>query len=206
MNDDEKLLNVELDNLYKRHKQNTQVPRHIKRQVMAAANRADYSKPRSWKNTHWLSAIATVAVFAVLVNMFIVRKDMVDLLDTAALGEHKRDFVVDVVHRLESESRATVAQNERQQQLEKIYHDYQKRKVVLAAHHQQAAQLVAVSDGWSLKTCDDELVQISPQLVSLFVDWEQIETDIALGDQVDITFDSQGRIAKIRRVTEAMQC
>jgi hypothetical protein len=40
----------------------------------------------------------------------------------------------------------------------------------------------------------------------LFVDWEQIETDIALGDQVDITFDSQGRIAKIRRVTEAMQC
>jgi hypothetical protein len=206
MSEDEKSLDVELDNLYSRHKQNTQVPRYIKKQVMVAARNAGDSRPKPWQATHWLSAVASVAVFAILINMFIIRKDTVDLLNTASLEQAKRGLVVGVVHRLASEPDVMTAKDERKQEFEKIYLDYQQQKLAFASHHQQAAQLVAVSDGWSLKTCDDELVQISDQLVSLFVDWEQIEENISLGDQVDIAFDSQGRITKISRVTKAMQC
>lgn len=206
MNKDDKSLDVELDNLYRQHKHNTPVPRYIKKQVMAAAHKANHNKAKPWQSKHWLSAIASVAVFIVLINMLIIRKDTVDLLNTAALGPPKRDLVVSVVHRLASESEVMTAKEQRQQKLEEVYLDYQQQKLAFAAHHQQAAQLVAVSDGWSLKTCDEGILQISLQLVSLFVDWEQVEADITLGDQVDIMFDNQGRITKISRVKEAMQC
>jgi hypothetical protein len=206
MSDDDKSLNVELDNIYRAHKGNTQAPRYIKKQVMAAAHKASQDKPKFWQNTQWLSALATVAVFAVLVNMFVIRKGTFDLFDTVSLKPPKKEFVVGVVHRLASEPDVMTAKDERQQKLDKIYLNYQQQKLAFASHHQQGAQLVAVSDGWSLKTCDDEIVQITPQLVSLFVDWEQIESDIMLGDQVDIAFDSHGRITKISRVNETMQC
>lgn len=206
MNDVDKSLDDELTDLYQQHKQETQVPRYIKRQVMVAAQKANHQTKGQWRSAHWVSAIASVAVFAILINMFIISKNTVDTFNELTVDTQNRELVVGVVHRLESEVDARVAKNEREQQFDSIYQDYQRQKLAFSVHHQQVAKLVAVSEGWSLKTCDDQLVKISPQLVSLFVDWEQIEANITLGDQVDITFDNQGRITKISRVSELMQC
>jgi hypothetical protein len=209
MSHKDKSLDAELDNLYQAHKQNTQVPRYIKKQVMVAAyKKASVGGKTPWTTTSWFAAAASVFVFALLVNMFVIRKDVYDLLDAVALVEPKQKghFAVEVVHRLDSEAPMMTAKNRRRKHLEKVYQLYEMRKATLEAYNKQEAQLVAVSNGWSLKTCDDEIVQISPQLVTLFVDWEQIEADIQLGDQVDIAFDSNGRITKISRISEVAQC
>ena len=206
MSEVDKPLDDKLSELYQEHKQKTHVPRYLKHQVMVTAKRANKKQTKVWQSTTWLSAFATIAVLAILVNMSFIRKGTVDRFDELATNPPKRAFAINIVHRLESEAPIITAKEQREQKLEKIYQDYQRRKLAYTVHRQETAELVAVSDGWSLKTCDEQVVQISPKLVSLFVDWERIESDIALGDQVDIAFDEQGRITKISRITELARC
>lgn len=108
------------------------------------------------------------------------------------------------IHSLESDQKQDYAQ------IKVLYDqhrdDYLKQKVILASHHKKAAFLSQFDDGWELKTCDQELVKISSELVQILKEMKLINPQIKRGDSVQIAFNVNGLIVGIEPAKNNLQC
>jgi hypothetical protein len=86
------------------------------------------------------------------------------------------------------------------------YNSYLAQKKTYAAHHITKAALRFVDDGWQLKSCDDEVLQLSNQLIAALSNIQQIDAQISSGDAVEIAFDQTGIILGITRSGNYLQC
>ncbi len=60
--------------------------------------------------------------------------------------------------------------------------------------------------GWQLKSCDDEVLQLSNELIEALSNIKQIDAQISSGDTVEIAFDQTGIILGITRSGNYLQC
>ncbi|MBL4630880.1 MAG: hypothetical protein JKY14_06860 [Paraglaciecola sp.] len=86
------------------------------------------------------------------------------------------------------------------------YKDYLAQKKTYAAHHKTKAILHLVEQGWQLKSCDDEILQLSNELIAALSNIHQIDAQINSGDTVEIAFDQTGIILGIIRSGNYLQC
>jgi hypothetical protein len=86
------------------------------------------------------------------------------------------------------------------------YNGYLAQKKTYAAHHKTKAALSFVDDGWQLKSCDDEVLQLSNELIAALSNIQQIDAQISSGDAVEIAFDQTGIILGITRSGNYLQC
>ncbi|GAA0856662.1 hypothetical protein [Aliiglaciecola litoralis] len=84
--------------------------------------------------------------------------------------------------------------------------DFVQRKALLASHHQKSAVLSQFAHGWELKTCDQELVKISKELVDTLTGMDLINSSLKTGDNVQIAFNAKGLIVGIEPAKNVQQC
>ena len=88
----------------------------------------------------------------------------------------------------------------------KHYNDYLTQKKTYAAHHKTKAALNLTDEGWQLKSCDNEILQLSNELIAALSNIQQIDTLISSGDAVEIAFDQTGIILGITRSGNHLSC
>lgn len=67
--------------------------------------------------------------------------------------------------------------------------------------------MLSVSENmWQLKTCDDEVMQLSDELISALTQIQQIDMQLNSGDVVEIAFDQSGIILGIQRSHAPLSC
>ncbi|WP_133468540.1 hypothetical protein [Paraglaciecola marina] len=86
------------------------------------------------------------------------------------------------------------------------YKDYLNQRKTYAQHHQKRAVLSVTENIWQLKTCDDEVMQLSEELISALTDLQQIDMQLNSGDVVEIAFDQSGIILGIQRSYTPLSC
>lgn len=86
------------------------------------------------------------------------------------------------------------------------YNDYLAQRKTYAAHHKAKAVLHLVDAGWQLKSCDNEVLQLSNELIAALSKIQQIDTQINSGDAVEIAFDQTGIILGITRSGNHLRC
>lgn len=86
------------------------------------------------------------------------------------------------------------------------YKNYLAQKKTYAAHHKSKAVLHLVDTGWQLKSCDNEVLQISHELIAALSNIQQIDSQILSGDAVEIAFDQSGIILGITRSGNHLRC
>mgnify|MGYP000114209519 CR=1 FL=1 len=86
------------------------------------------------------------------------------------------------------------------------YKNYLEQKKTYAAHHKSRAVLHFVDAGWQLKNCDNEVLQLSNELIMALSNIQQIDSQIISGDAVEITFDQTGIILGIMRSGNPLHC
>jgi hypothetical protein len=88
----------------------------------------------------------------------------------------------------------------------KHYNDYLAQQKTYAAHHKTKAVLQLVDEGWQLKNCENEVLQLSNELISALSNIQQIDSQIISGDEVEIAFDQTGIILGITRSGNHLRC
>lgn len=68
------------------------------------------------------------------------------------------------------------------------------------------AQLRVNNDGWTLATCQNQLVQISDELLDMLKDIKRVDMDLIVVDPVTILFAMDGRIIQIVKLPEPLRC
>jgi hypothetical protein len=86
------------------------------------------------------------------------------------------------------------------------YNNYLAQKETYAAHHRTKATLQLVDEGWQLKSCDNQVMQLSNELIAALSNIQQIDTKINHGDAVEIVFDQTGIILGIIRSGNHLRC
>lgn len=86
------------------------------------------------------------------------------------------------------------------------YKNYLAQKKTYAEHHKSKAVLHLVDTGWQLKSCDNEVLQLSNELIAALSKIQQIDSQILSGDAVEIAFDQSGIILGITRSGTPLRC
>jgi hypothetical protein len=68
------------------------------------------------------------------------------------------------------------------------------------------AQLRVNNDGWTLATCQNQLVQISDERLDMLKDMQRVDMDLIVGDSVTILFTMDGRIIQIVKLPAPLRC
>lgn len=114
------------------------------------------------------------------------------------------DFSTVKAHQLNTETQ--LASATLRVKYDEAYKDYLNQQGIIAAHHQTNATLRMSDEGWELATCDDVLVTVSDELVAMLKELERIDTDIQIGESVNIMYAMDGRIMQIIRANEPLRC
>lgn len=86
------------------------------------------------------------------------------------------------------------------------YKNYLTQKKTYAAHHKAKAVVHFVDAGWQLKNCDNEILQLSNELIAALSNIQQIDSQLISGDEVEIAFDQTGIILGITRSGNHLRC
>ena len=185
---------ADLNQLYHKRKQRLHAPAAQKRQLM---EHDLFTTP--WQK--WLHRAGQVAIAAS--TLLLVGLVAMQQYDMNHLPQ-PREYTVVEVHSLEAE-KGLLSENVRHKYAQH-YQAFLKQKQMFAQHHKKSAILQQLDDGWELKTCDEELVKISDELVSALYDMNSIESSLKAGDRVEIAFDITGIILGISRSEQAAMC
>ena len=192
-----------LSSLYEKDKMREPSPSAIRRNVMLAANKEALasgsigSQVKRWLQTS-KSLIAATAMIALVAVVWVGQYK----LEQGAFNQNEYTNVQ--IHSL-SEPQKLVSNNIRLQ-YDAAYKDFLLQQGTLAAHHQSSAQLRLNDNGWTLATCKNELLQISDELLNILKDVQRIDTDLMIGDSVNILFAMDGRIIQIVKSAQPLRC
>jgi hypothetical protein len=192
-----------LSKLYNNEKQSHSSPNSIRRNVILAAKKEEL-KANSLSNQfkHWAnrstSLIAASAVIALVVVVGIGQYK----LDKG--GFNQEEYTNIQIHSFSAPQE--LASDKLRLQYDTAYKDFLQQQGTLSAHHKTSAKLKVTNEGWSLATCQNELVQISGELLAVLNDMQRVDIDLHAGDSVDILFAMDGRIIQLLKSPEPLRC
>ena len=185
---------VDLNQLYQKRKKHVHAPAAHKRQLM---EHDIFTAP--WQK--WLHRAGQVAIAAsTLLLVGLVAMQHYDLKQVPK----PQQYTLVEIHSLDNE-KGRLSENVRHKYVQH-YQAFLKQKQMFAQHHKKSAIIQQLDDGWELKTCEEELVKISDELVSALYDINSIDTSLKTGDRVEIAFDRTGIILGIIRSEQAAMC
>ncbi|WP_339725681.1 hypothetical protein [uncultured Paraglaciecola sp.] len=181
-----------LEQHYLKRKSQHLAPASIKRHVLA--------KQHNNQNTAYIfrriSYVAVAASTLLLISLVLLQRTAPVLSDY--------NYQVVQLHTLDIEPESVSARiNNRYAE---HYKNYLAQKNTYAAHHKSKAVLHLVDAGWQLKNCDNEVLQLSNELIAALSNIQQIDTQINSGDAVEIVFDESGIILGITRSGNHLRC
>ncbi|WJG09766.1 hypothetical protein [Aliiglaciecola sp. LCG003] len=172
----------QFSDLYQGRKNKIQSPSSVKRRVLQDAN----------KGSNWYSMLNRFQHVAIAAGTLL-------LISLVALQFHQLQNPIEELsyttvelHSLDGEKGADFGQIRRL--YSQHYNDYLQQKAFLALHHQKSAILQQLDDGWELKTCNQELVKISKQVVETLQKMNLVGMSLKSGDSVQIAFNASGLI------------
>ena len=86
------------------------------------------------------------------------------------------------------------------------YQQYLSQQALLAQHHSRPSRLNIRDGKWELRTCDEELLSISGELVAALHEIGQVDAVLKTGDPVEVLFARSGIILGIRASEQTMMC
>jgi len=182
----------ELEKHYAKRKLQHSAPASIKRHVLA--------KQQDNQSTAYIfrriSYVAVAASTLLLMSLLLIQQP-----DQVSKGI---DYQLVQLHTLDTntESCSDCIKN----RYANHYNDYLAQKKTYAAHHKTKAVLNLAIEGWQLKGCDDEVLQLSNELIAALSNIQQIDPQINSGDAVEIAFDQTGIILGISRSGNHLRC
>jgi hypothetical protein len=189
--------------LYENDKQGQRSPSSIRRSIMLAAKKEELasstliSQLKHWANTS-KSLIATTSLIALITVVWVGQYKL------EQGGFNRSEYTNIQIHSFASPQ--ALASDNIRLKYDTAYKDFLLQQGALAAHHQSSAQLRVSNDGWTLATCQKELVQISDELLDVLKDIQRVDIDLTVGDSVNILFAMDGRIIQIIRSPEPLIC
>ncbi|MEP2651912.1 MAG: hypothetical protein ABJH06_07935, partial [Paraglaciecola sp.] len=170
--------------LYSKRKSEYRAPTTIKRKIL---------KAQLTENTHTaifnrISYVAVAASTLLLVGVILLRQEQLNMPELT--------YQTVEIHSLKPSNELSSASiRNRYAQNYKTYLEHQK---AFAQHHQKHATLTVTGKFWELKTCDDEIMQISEELIVALNKIQRIDSKLSSGDIVQIAFDQSGMILGIQ--------
>ncbi len=192
-----------LSSLYEKDKMSVSSPSAIRRNVMLAANKEALATSgignqlKRWMQTS-KSLIAATAMFALVAVVWLGQYK----LERGAFNQSQYTNVQ--IHSLSAPQE--LASNDIRLKYDAAYKEFLQQQGTLSAHHQSSAKLRLNDNGWTLATCKNELLQISNELLNILKDVQRIDTDLVIGDSVNILFAMDGRIIQIVKSPEPLRC
>ncbi|MEP1444756.1 MAG: hypothetical protein ABJK37_01405 [Paraglaciecola sp.] len=181
-----------LQRLYVRRKSQHAAPTSIKRHVLTQ-QQDKQSTAYIFKR---ISYVAVAASTLLLINLLLLQQ--ADQVSTHYQYQVAQLHTLDV----EPESFSDSINNRHAEH----YKNYLAQKQTYAAHHKSKAVLQLVDEGWRLKSCDNQVLQISNDLIAALSQMRQIDSQISSGDAVEIAFDQTGIILGITRSGNHLRC
>ena len=192
MTEHDKRTDESLEQYYAKRKRQHQAPASIKRHILTKLH-ADQGITYIFRR---ISYVALAASTLLLMSLL--------LLQQSDQVSAELDYQVVQLHSLEThaESLSSSIKN----RYADHYNDYLAQKNTYTAHHKTKAILHLADQGWQLKSCDDEVLQLSNELIAALSNIKQIDAQISSGDTVEIAFDQTGIILGITRSGNYLQC
>jgi hypothetical protein len=179
-----------LEQLYANRKLQHSAPASIKRHVLTK-QQDNHSTAYIFKR---ISYVAVAASTLLLMSLLLIQHS--DQVST------ELKYQVVQLHTLDTERLSESINN----RYADHYKNYLTQQKTYAAHHRTKATLQLMDDGWQLKSCDNEVLQLSKELIAALSNIQQIDTNIGNGDAVEIAFDQTGIILGISRSGNHLRC
>lgn len=184
-----------LEQLYTERKAQYTAPASIKRHLLV--------KQQASINSRYIfrriSYVATAACTLLLFGLFSLQQ----------MQNSTPPTFYSVIHIHSLDTQNTPVTTERQEinaRYAKRYKEYLKQQNTFALHHNKQAMLKKMDNGWQLKTCDDEIMFMSNELVAALANIHQLDQKLNSGDIVNIAFDSSGIILTVGLSNKQMLC
>lgn len=194
MNKSKQVSESDLNELYHARKSKYKSPASIKRAVLFKNTQQSSLLP-SMKQ---ITGVAVAASIMLLLSLIVIQ-DSRWSTNTPPI-----EYTWVEVHSL-SEAPVDLAKNVRQKNA-LHYANFLKQEEVLEQRYKKDAVLQIVDQGWELKTCEQELVKISADLVASLKSLDRVEKRIGDGDFVSISFDKNGLIVGIVATQQFPHC
>lgn len=186
---------LKISRLYDARKQRYQAPAASKR-VVLRHHQASHKASTTWLNRFQMLAIASATIL--LVSLVAINHYSMQHSDAPI----KYTWVE--IHSMEDEATDQFANI--RHRYSTLYNDYLQQQHVLLTHHNRNALLSQLDDGWELRTCDNELVKISRELVAQLTQMNLVSDTLKSGDRVNIEFNQSGLIVGIFANKNLPQC
>lgn len=188
---------------YELRKRRHKAPRSIRELVISKARNNQQHVWQRFNLLNWTVGVSALSALLLLYQFVTIYLEPNHVAPT--------QYQVIQIHRLHQESSPTLNDIDRlQQQMTVLHADnyarYLQTHHILTSHHSQIAKLLDTNGGWELQTCDDQIVQITPQLVNAMWNAQLFDKSIQQGQLVNIQFDQQGRITSIHAAQTPYSC
>ncbi|WP_416307280.1 hypothetical protein [Neptunicella sp. SCSIO 80796] len=192
-----------LQERYESRRRRHQAPRAVRELIMNKARRQQQHFWQRFNLLNWTIGVSALSALLLLYQFV-----------TIYLGpniDNARQLQVVQIHRLNQEVTPPFTDTDKLNKQISILHAdnyarYLQTDHIFAKHHSQIAKLISTHNGWQLQTCNDQIVQISQQLVNAMANAHRFEKNIHSGQQVNIQFDQQGRIIGIQSASTPYSC
>lgn len=214
--DDEPITDDDLSRYYKASKQaasTTGPTADARRKLYSEATKLERAHETKQHKTpsqimaQWIGmskiSFASAAVIALFAVVMIGQSDLfLNTLDERAhytqLEVHRMPSdTADTQHSLSTASRTNY---------DMAYKQYLAQQTHFTAKHNIRTRLVVSEEGWALKSCDQSIVDIGADLLSMLEEVGRVDSEIIKGDIVDIQYAYDGRILGLFKATSPLQC
>lgn len=191
-----------LNKAYNAHKKANPAPHSIKTAILSSNTRRNQksAKTRSWYD--WATAYAATFAIALLVGVLgfhhwsqhIWQPSTSLEVTTVMHGYTDNDALADST---ESDLRAKQALG---------WQAYQQQQLASTIIHNNMATLVKADNDWVLQDCHQNLIKISPQLITKLLNQHRLPAQAKPGDALQIAFNQAGFIVEIAAAGVPLQC
>lgn len=194
MSNSDNNFDTQLSSHYNKHKHQFKAPIEHKKHVLQKAKRIDKEVTQNI-NFNWFTSGALAASILVL-TYFVLMPQSINHIPVIAQSTYIEYHTLDMPQEGYSRALAYAA-------LEKEY----AKKQMLTAISRKPARLEINDDGtWDLETCEDEVIQISKQLVAMLQKYDVLNSPFDSGVMVAVSFNSDGHITRIDQLESPKVC
>ncbi|MGJ8682093.1 hypothetical protein [Paraglaciecola sp.] len=195
MADPNKQSEPNIDQLYNQRKANNLAPRSIKKYILSKREQT-INPQKVIQKIGFIAATACTLVLFGLISVYQIQSSEPTL---------EANFVT--IHTLnQNTSLLTNQRSVINQKYTQAYQAYLKQQRYFAQHHLKQASLEFVENGWRLKTCEDDPLLISNELITALSNINQVDQTLASGDVVNIAFAQNGIVLSINSSSKPLVC
>lgn len=194
MNESDNHFDEQLSAHYSKQKRQFKAPIEHKKYVLQKAKRIDKETTTN-TSLNWFAPGALAASILVL-TYFVLIPQPINHIPIVAQNTYIELHTLEMPDESNSRALAYAA-------LEKEY----AQKQMITAVARKPARLEINDDGtWDLETCEDDVIQISKQLISMLKKYDVLNTHFNSGMMVAISFNSDGHITRIDQIENPKVC